>query len=237
MFRGVTDALWDLDHSLLRLGGDVRSKEQQILVDFGNRGAQQLASEAVDVARELNVMAVAQHYGAPTRLLDWSRNPEVALHFATVGRGSLDVDGAVWVVNPHVVHAQLPTPIRQHLDVARSDDPGVVPLATFLRVYKTLEEFDRNFVDGRFMPLMFIEPPSTDPRFRAQNALFSIVADAGCSVSRVLDMIDGASRKVIIPAAMKLELREQLDAQGYCERMYFPGLDGIGAYLTRVHRD
>ncbi|XCH79728.1 MAG: FRG domain-containing protein [Candidatus Dehalobacter alkaniphilus] len=43
-----------------------------------------------------------QHYGVPTRLLDWSRDALTALFFALDGRGANDVgkDAAVWILNP-----------------------------------------------------------------------------------------------------------------------------------------
>jgi hypothetical protein len=46
-----------------------------------------------------NWLAVAQHHGLPTRLLDWTYSPYVALHFATANLSNYDKDAAIWCVN------------------------------------------------------------------------------------------------------------------------------------------
>jgi type I restriction enzyme M protein len=45
---------------------------------------------------DLEVLAYAQHHGAPTRLLDWSKNPIVGLWFAVSEKTHDDVDGIVF---------------------------------------------------------------------------------------------------------------------------------------------
>ncbi len=48
-------------------------------------------------------ISLAQHYRVPTRLLDWSENPLVALYFAVEvdeDSNGAQVDGRVWALNP-----------------------------------------------------------------------------------------------------------------------------------------
>lgn len=47
---------------------------------------------------EWELLAIAQHTGLPTRLLDWTHNPLVAAFFAT--SENYDVDGAIYIYNP-----------------------------------------------------------------------------------------------------------------------------------------
>lgn len=50
-----------------------------------------------DAFYEWDWLALAQHYGLPTRLLDWSAEVEVALHFAVADQENDDCDGAIYI--------------------------------------------------------------------------------------------------------------------------------------------
>jgi hypothetical protein len=83
--------------------------------------------------------------------------------------------------------------------------------------------------------VVFLEPPSLDSRIINQFALFSLMSRADRSLDEWLLGQPDLSRKIIIPAELKWEIRDKLDQAGITERMLFPGLDGLTAWLTRYY--
>lgn len=68
--------------------------EREMLMEFRTAGAGLIGSDDVVV-----FYLLAQHYGMPTRLLDWTSNPLAALFFAVCEEGVTE-DGEVFVMQP-----------------------------------------------------------------------------------------------------------------------------------------
>src|SRR5262245_14467158 len=110
-YRGVADKDWGLETSLRRLGGDFARVERPLLRTF-----KKYAKPGEIPAESLWVrLSVAQHHGLPTRVLDWTVSPKVAVHFATAEEDHYDKDAAIWCVNVDKVRSLLPQTLRQVL--------------------------------------------------------------------------------------------------------------------------
>ena len=102
VYRGVPRVTHTLDTSLQTAG--LEAHEQKLLTSFRKYALR----SAVHGDWVWNWLSLAKHHGLPTRLLDWSYSPYVALHFATVDFRHADEDGAVWCVDYHRTNELLP---------------------------------------------------------------------------------------------------------------------------------
>jgi len=227
VYRGMPNAANDLRSSLIRLAGgkDISQLEGHVLRNFRKyAGADSAAGDSV-----WNWLALAAHHGLPTRLLDWTYSPLVALHFATADLSRYHHDAVIWCVNHGETNRRLPKELRKQLDEEGSNVFTVDMLNDVARTLGQLEKLAKEpFV-------VFLEPPSLDERIVNQFALFSIMSTPIEPLDTWLISHSDVSRRIIIPASLKWEIRDKIDQAGITERMLFPGLDGLAAWLTRYY--
>jgi hypothetical protein len=227
VYRGMTNASNDLTTSLTRIAGGkkVRELEGHLLRNF-----RKYAHKDSAAGNSIwNWLALAAHHGLPTRLLDWTYSPFVAIHFATADLTQYENDAVIWCVNHGETNRRLPKKLRKELDEEGSNVFSVDLLNGVARTLQQLEKLSEDpFV-------VFLEPPSLDDRIVNQFALFSLLSTPLLQLDGWLEAHSDVSRKIIIPAGLQWELRDKLDQAGITERMLFPGLDGLSAWLTRYY--
>jgi len=104
-FRGHASLTYKLVPSALRYSRRAdREKALALLADFRRFATFRLAHRPSE-GNPLEWMGIAQHYGVPTRLMDWTVNPAAALYFAC--SGSPKEDGLVAVLNPLELNARV----------------------------------------------------------------------------------------------------------------------------------
>jgi hypothetical protein len=226
-FRGLSRKDHTLASSLVRLSGpsgDVKRLELALLRNFRKYAH----GEATGADSIWDWLALGQHRGLPTRLLDWTYSPLVALHFATENTDQFGEDGVVWCVNFVEANKRLPSRLKRILQQEGSDTFTVEMLGAF----KSLREFDALSRDPF---VVFLEPPAVDRRILNQLALFSLMSNPEATLDDWVRSHPDLCRRVAIPAGLKWEIRDKLDQANVNERVLFPGLDGLSRWLTRYY--
>lgn len=224
VYRGEGRAANELTTSLQRLGGPFPDLERHLLRNFRKYAHR----DAVARESTWHWLALAKHHGLPTRLLDWSHSPYVALHFATESRGEMTEDGAVWVVDYVRAAAHLPAALRA---VLASEGSNTFTAEMLERAAAGLAELDGLATADDF--IVFYEPPTLDERIANQFAAFSLMSSAAARMDDFLRAQPELARRIVIPAGLKWEVRDKLDQANITERVLFPGLDGIARWLAR----
>lgn len=222
-FRGLSNKAYELKTSLIRLGGKYYELERHLIRNF-IKYARLPQTTHFSI---WNWLVIAQHHGLPTRLLDWTFSPFVAIHFATSNVDHYSDDGVIWCVDYVQIHDYLPDIFKNELQKAGANGFTVEMLS---KICNSLEVFD-NIADKEIV--LFFDPPSMDDRIVNQFALHSVVSNPTIKLNDILMEYPKLYKRVIIPSKLKWEIRDKLDQSNINERVMFPGLDGLSKWLTR----
>ena len=200
--------------------------EQEMRLDF-RRCGQQLSAETRPKDK-WEWYFVMQHYGAPTRLLDWSDGALVALYFAVRRGANRRKDAAVYMLDPWWLNEQG----FKTLPVRRKDRPSGVALPDWdeAKAYLPEDELESTHLGPR-MPLA-IDPHHVSRRFAAQRSRFTVF---GRDINGLKDLAsEKGARVVCIPvkAASFHDILRELKTGGISESTIFPDLEGFGRELN-----
>jgi hypothetical protein len=167
IYRGVKDARYKLIPKVGRVPGYTLTLEKDILWLF-----KRYATPFVGYEPKTNWewLAIAQHHGLPTRLLDWTENPLVAAYFAV--EQSIETDGAIYVMRaPLIVDTDRERePLKRSTGVDvfinRPVTPRIAAQAGVFTVHwKPKEPINRNTIDKLIIPSS-LHRPFKDMLFR-----------------------------------------------------------------------
>lgn len=228
LYRGMPNTAFHLETSLSRNCKDEAFNiEKSILRNFTKYASIEDPKLANSVWRQL---IIGQHHGLPTRLLDWTYSPLIALHFATSGESFSQMDKSdcvVWAIDIEEINTLLPRKYRNRL----SEESSYLFTVEMLdALVQCLDEYDTDMEDSS---MILIEPPSIDQRIINQYSYFSIVPREVKSIENFLNLNTDHTVKYVIDRSLKWRIRDMLDQLNVNERIVFPGLDGLTAWIKR----
>ncbi|WP_035792032.1 FRG domain-containing protein [Butyrivibrio sp. AE3006] len=228
VYRGQPDAEFPLTTSLMRNCKDKRKElEPCMLRNFTKYAALEEPTIERSIWRQ---MIFGQHHGLPTRLLDWSFSPLMALHFSVTENDMDEMeahDSVVWRTDIHELHDLLP---EKYQKIATKYATTVFSVDMLAEACSSLEQYDD---DMGSESLLIIEPPSVDVRIVNQYSFFAVIPSAMEDIQGFLDKNTEKTVKYIIKKELRWQIRDMLDHQNISERIVYPGLDGISRWLGR----
>jgi hypothetical protein len=227
--RGQERAEWELVPKLYRGAPDDLDLEYEIREEFATRApalSDYTKPSEDPVLNNWESYFVMQHYGAPTRLIDWTEASLIALYFA-VRSNSGTFDAAVWALDAWWLNKT----IINTDEVIPPADPGTLPVDRD----KVAPWLPERFKASNRLPLLPVAvlPTHTLRRISAQRSCFTIHGTEHNGFSR----IGGRKKptrliKIVIPSWETRQIRRSLEACGIDETTIFPDLEALARAVT-----
>lgn len=206
LFRGQEEADWDLSPGLSRRAAgivDIPKIEKEVLSEFKRRAIPFLP-KTFNVNSLWEWLALSQHFKLPTRLLDWSENPLVALFFAFEFAKNGSKDRAVWVF------------VTNEGEFADTNDLALDPFTQKeTKVYLPNQVTQRITVQSGWF---------TVHKYLKAKSKFIPLNKNAKYISRI--------HKLILPDDLRTDILLRLDRLGINSFSIYPDLEGLSHFLT-----
>jgi len=229
-FRGHSNFEYQLYPNVLREKG---YNEKEIFLDFKQYSPQHNMNYDFDEERD-KVLADMQHYGIPTRLLDWTFAPLNALFFAC--EKNLDKDGEVIILNPwkywrSIVKNKKRHDIHKIHIISRALISSNMDLAEIQNFIKKQFNYKKLAYEDIKKPFAFVANYTNDRIFH-QRGCFTIHGLDNSSLDNYAERIS-CIKRIKIEANAKDDILDSLNKLYINEYSIYPDFEGMKKLIAR----
>jgi len=258
VFRGQENSKWDISTSMER---DETLLERHHFADFEAFSIEQIKAyephdecELSPVSDHFSWLALLQHHGCKTRLVDFTESIKVALYFAYREAPKKDNDiaeGAIWAIKQEALKTKIAAIINQPFPNADIDAES-----RKLINHSIEKSLSRDKAEDEELAILFGKPAEPNRRMLVQKGLFLAPLNLkrtfktnltdGLNLSgtyepvpRLESLADLPSSlfaeqviKILLPKTFRKQLLHYLQEQGITEKILFPGIDGYSRNLN-----
>jgi hypothetical protein len=226
-FRGQADARWILNNAIERTAfiNFYKGIESDFVAEF-QRGARNYLAKDETPGHLIEWLALMQHHGAPTRLLDLTRSPFIAAYFAFEICNSVGSENvAIWGINIHYLKTRALEIFSEEFNEDLRDSKNLINENLFQKIFY---ENNRRLV----FP---VEPFRMNRRYSLQQSVFISTGISHIPLMDQLDFLGDAIRqsvvKIEIPSVFQKEALRDLQQMNLNRASLFPDLDGYANSL------
>jgi len=230
LFRGHAASHWSLVTSIERATAptQLRLNAEQGALGWFQQGAHNYLTNHWAPTSTLEWLALMQHHGTPTRLMDWTRSPFVAAFFAFEDERPEADACAIWAIDASWCLTQTKSTI-QNLGVDYSDIAGMSETSFYFRL--------RDIFDDLLKPnvppfVCALGPARVHERLALQQGVFVFPGNGEMTFEdnlRAFEPVGLANHlhKLVLPRRLRVNALADLVLMNITRVSLFPGLDGF----------